>query len=92
MKKEEMPIFVWIKTRLELKILIHILEKEWNYNCTKVKNNKVRHKEWFKINREEKKLEIKNYWDPLCTSSNTVVLMNINKFGPYTIDELNPHR
>ena len=81
------PMFVWIKDRFELKILIHILTKEWNYNCDKVTKNNVLHPQWFKINREKKKLEIKTHWDPPSSSTNTVVLKHVNKWGPYTNEE-----
>lgn len=80
-------MFIWIKTRLELKILIYILQKDWNYNCDKVKNNIVLHPQWFKINRQDKKLEKKTYWDPPSSSTNTVILKHINKWGPYTNEE-----
>lgn len=80
-------MFVWIKDRFELKILIHILTKEWNYNCDKVKNNVVLHPQWFKINRQDKKIEKKTYWDPISSSTNTVTLKHINKWGPYTNEE-----
>jgi hypothetical protein len=80
-------MFVWIKNRLELKILIYTLTKDWKYNCHKVKDSKVIHAQWFKINRQDKKLEKKTYWDPPSSSSNTVNLKHINKWGPYTNEE-----
>jgi hypothetical protein len=80
-------MFVWIKDRFHLKILIYILQKEWSYNCDKVKDNKVTHAQWFKINRQDKKLEIKTYWDPQSSSTNTVTLNHVNKWGPYTNEE-----
>jgi hypothetical protein len=80
-------MFVWIKDRFHLKILIYTLQKEWSYNCDKVKDNKVTHAQWFKINRQDKKLEIKTYWDPPSSSTNTVTLSHVNKWGPYTNEE-----
>lgn len=71
--------FVWVKNTLELKILIHILEKKFNINCKSQKKRQVNHAQWFKINERDQKLEMKNYWDPPSTSSNTLTIKQINR-------------
>jgi hypothetical protein len=81
------PIFIWIKNPLEFKIMIHILKTEWNYSDLKVKNNKVLTPQWFKINRLNKEVQIKFYYDAPSSSNNTITLKHLNKWGPFTNEE-----
>jgi len=81
------PLFIWVKNKLELKILIYILRKEWSYDCKSVIHSQINFAQWFKINRLRKKLEKKTYWDMVSTSSNTIMLKRLNKDGPFTKDE-----